>query len=68
MDKLIEALTILREYKNEDRPTHCEHDVLCVVGIGKDEVTAEDVARLDVLGFFWSDEYGGWASFHFGSA
>lgn len=68
MDKLIEALTIFRRYKNEERPTHCEHDILGVVGIGKDEVSSEDTAKLDALGFFWSDEYDCWASFHFGSA
>jgi hypothetical protein len=68
MDKLIEALSIFREYRNVERPTHCEHDVLCVMGIEKDEISNEDLARLDALGFFWDEEYDCWASFRFGSA
>lgn len=71
MKKLIEALTILAKYQDPDLewPTHCEHDVLSVVGIEKGAVSAEDAARLDALGFLWSDENDGcWISFHFGRA
>lgn len=54
MHELIEALTILSKYFNEDSwhskyPTHCEHDVLLV--FPDREVSAEDTARLDELGF-----------------
>jgi len=66
MEDLIEALTIFLKYKNEDYPTHCEHDVLWIMGVGYDEVSEEDRKRLDELGFFWSDD--GWQSFRFGSA
>lgn len=69
MDQLIEALTIFRKYKNEQYPTHCEHDVLWIMGVTKDEVSNEDRDRLAELGFFWSDSDGGaWKSFRFGSA
>lgn len=69
MKDLIEALTILSKY-GPDRyaPTHCEHDVLSIVGIEKDVVSAEDQKRLDDLGFHWSDENDCWVSFRFGSA
>jgi len=51
MKKLIEDL---------EWPTHCEHDVLHVVGITKEEVSED---------FIWSDEDdGSWISFHFGRA
>lgn len=66
MKDLIEALTIFAKYKNNENPTHCEHDVLYVVGITKEEVSEEDRARLDVLGFFYSND--GWKSYRFGSA
>lgn len=69
MDQLIEALTIFRKYQNLRNPTNCSHDVLAIMGITKEEVSPEDQARLDELGFFWSeDEDGYWMSFRFGSA
>jgi len=68
MKELIEALSIFAKYADKYAPTHCEHDVLIVVGVAKDQVTKEEAARLDALGFFWSDEYDAWSSFRFGSA
>ena len=77
MDDLIEALTIFRKYKNERNPTNCSHDELAIMAVGFAEVSEEDKARLDKLGFFWSgddgdgneeDEDGHWMSLRFGSA
>lgn len=66
MDKLIEALQIFLKYKNEQWPTHCEHDVLWIMGVTEEEVSDEDKARLTELGFFWGDEC--WQSYRYGSA
>ncbi len=66
MDDLISALTIFRKYKNEQWPTHCEHDELMIMGVTKDEVSAEDQAELARLGFVWGQHC--WISFRFGSA
>ena len=52
MEKLIEALQIFLKYKNETFPTHCEHDILMVVGITEEEVSEEDRQKLDELKFF----------------
>ncbi len=68
MKDLIAALNIFLKYKDAYAPTHCEHDVLLVVGITKEEVSEEDKARLNDLGFYWSYEYDCWGSFRFGSA
>ncbi len=68
MENLIKALQIFLKYKNETYPTHCEHDVLMVVGITEDEVTDEDKAELKELGFFFNNEYDCWSSFYYGSA
>lgn len=68
MNHLIEALTIFAKYKNAKRPTHCEHDVLYIMDVARDEVSVEDRARLEVLHFFYSDRESCWMSFHFGSA
>lgn len=69
MEQLIEALQIFLKYKNEKYPTHCEHDTLYIMGVEKDEVSPEDVKRLEELGFFWSEEDdGGFKSFEYGSA
>ena len=50
-DRLIEALQILRKYGNPNRPTHCEHDTLYVVGIEPKVVSHEDRVKLKDLGF-----------------
>ncbi len=68
MKNLIEALTIFAKYQDLAYPTLCEHDVLYISGIMKHEVSAEDVMKLEQLGFFWSDGDDHWMSFKFGSA
>ncbi len=69
MKDLIEALTIFLKYRNAMSPTHCEHDVLLIMEVTKDEVSLEDATRLGELGFFWSESTGGcWKSFRYGSA
>lgn len=67
LDGLIEALQILRRYGNPGYPTHCEHDVLTICGIDPDDVSDEDTARLDEIGFFVG-EYDSFQSFAYGSA
>jgi hypothetical protein len=66
MKDLIEALTIFLKYKDEERPTHCEHDVLYIMGVEEDEVSEEDKKRLDELGFHFGDDC--WESYKYGSA
>jgi hypothetical protein len=69
-DALIEAFTIFRKYANPAFPTHCEHDVLTVVGVDPDEVSAADLDRLEQLSFGVTDEWGykHFRSYRFGSA
>ena len=67
MKKLIEALQIFLKYGNPDYPTHCEHDTLYICGIEPDDVSKEDIKKLDDLGFFIGGE-GGFMSFRYGSA
>lgn len=66
MKDLIEALTIFSKYGDPYCPTHCEHDVLCVM-INYEEVSAEDRKRLAELSFNES-EHGTFSSYRFGSA
>lgn len=68
MADLIEALQIFLKYRNEEWPTHCEHDQLMIMGVTKDEVSAEDAKRLDELGFIYADGDDCWLSFRYGSA
>lgn len=70
MEKLIEALQIFLKYGNPTCPTHCEHDTLMICGIDPDDVSDEDKAVLDELGFFVSREFGddAFISFRYGSA
>jgi hypothetical protein len=70
MDKLIEALQIFLKYGNPTYPTHCEHDVLYIVGINPSDVSNEDKEKLNKLGFFISEETGEptFKSFRYGSA
>lgn len=68
MSKLIEALTIFLKYADPAYPTHCEHDVLTICGIDPDDVSNEDKARLEELGFSVSSEHDTFISFKYGSA
>jgi hypothetical protein len=67
--KLIEALTIFAKYKDVERPTHCEHDVLTIMAVTLEEVSEEDQKKLDELGFIWdASDDGCWISYRYGSA
>ena len=68
MEDLIKALNIFLKYGNPNYPTHCEQDTLYICGIESCDVSEEDIKTLDDLGFFVSDEEGGFISFKFGSA
>lgn len=65
-DAVIEALQIFKRYENPSLPFHCEHDTLYVC-IDPENVSAEDKARLDTLGFFEGGEEPGFMSYRFGS-
>ena len=67
MEKLIQALQIFLKYGNPANPTHCEHDTLYICGIEPSDVSAEDIATLDELGFF-VDDGNFFKSYRFGSA
>lgn len=70
MDDLIKALQIFRKYGNPSYPTHCEHDVMYIVGIDPEEVSANDIKELNDLGFHIGNDTGEslFQSFKFGSA
>lgn len=68
MTDLIEALTIFRKYADRRNPTICTHDTLIVADIGCADMTPDDRARVEALGFFWSESEECWMSFRFGSA
>ena len=66
MEDLIKALQIFLKYKNDQYPTHCEHDEL-IVNIKPSLVSNEDIKLLDDLGFYMDTEKGYFYSFKFGS-
>jgi len=66
MKDLIEALSIFLKYGNPHNPTHCEHDEL-TVDIDPKGVSAQDINRLDTLGFFADEQEPHFTSFRFGS-
>lgn len=76
MEDLIRALQIFLKYANPKWPTHCEHDTLDIVGVVPADVSVEDKAELERLGFFVDGDGGADAedgdaffrSFRFGSA
>lgn len=67
MSKLIEALQIFLKYGDRAYPTHCEHDQLTVHGYEKDEISSEDLAKLEELSFAWDEECNGFTSYRYGS-
>ena len=69
MDDLIKALGILRKYlsnPNDRNPLNTSHDTLWIMDVDPDEVSPEDRAELERLGFFVSED--AFCSFRFGSA
>ena len=66
---LAEAIPLLAKHATGSFPFHCEHDELTVMS-DPEQYTPEELARLDELGFFVDDEYGGicFKSFRYGSA
>lgn len=68
MEDLIKALNIFVKYGNPRNPFHCEHDYL-YVDIPFEQVSEEDIAELNKLGFHADDQYGngGFGSFRYGS-
>lgn len=67
MEQLIEALQIFLKYDNPTWPTHCEHEILYIIG-DYSAMSTEDKAKLEELGFHWDAAMDGWASFKYGSA
>ncbi len=64
---LIEGLMMLAHNRSNDiSPFHCEHDQLTIMA-DPDQFTAEELAKLDAMGFHAGDE-GTFYSFRFGSA
>lgn len=68
MDDLIKALQIFQKYRDESRPTICDHDILIITSINEDEISQEDRKTLNDLGFDWDENEEYWYSFKFGSA
>lgn len=67
MKRLIEALQILIKYGNEDRPFYCDHEELQVHGYKIEDISEEDIKKLDLLSFYWNEEEDYFYSFEFGS-
>ncbi len=74
MNDLIEALKIFKKYIEDENSYefknqfNCEHDILLVTAVNVEDVSENDVERLDELGCFKSEEYDSFASFKFGSS
>ncbi len=67
MKDLIEALKIFEKYIGDEKyPTWAEHDVFGV-NCDIENMTEEDIKKLDDLGFFWNHEYECFTSYRYGS-
>lgn len=65
---LLEGITILARHPgNAVSPFHCEHDELTICA-DPAEFTADELQRLDELGFIPDDDDECFSSFRFGSA
>lgn len=68
MKNLLEAITILSKYCDDEFPTCCEHDVLYFPTVDYDAVSDTDKARLKKLGFTQNTDGGeGFMSYRYGS-
>lgn len=67
MERLIEALQIFIKYGNEDRPFYCPDEEFQVHGYKIEDISEEDIKKLDSLSFYWNEEEECFYSFEFGS-
>lgn len=70
IDKLAENLSEPgRPATRAGAPTHCEHNVFMVagIGVGARTVSEDDAVRLKALGFLVDDGNDCWVSYRFGS-
>lgn len=67
MKDLIEALQIFLKYENQQWPTGCEHDVMYVY-IKPEDVSEQDIVRLEDLGFGVDVDLECFRSYRFGSS
>ena len=65
MEDLIEALRIFSKYTDSKYPTKCEHEELYVNCVKPKDVTPEDLAELEKLGFVPFQDFA-FVSFRFG--
>ena len=71
MEDLIKALGIFLKYlkdKNAHSPLNCGHDTLYIMGVNPSDVSDEDKAELEKLGFEIDEDEEVFYSFRFGSA
>lgn len=66
--QIVEGLTILGKYaktEQTDDPSigGADHDVIWGPCVGEDEPSEDDQFRLELLGWFWSEEYACWSRF-----
>ena len=66
MNDLIKALQIFAKYTDAKYPTSCEHDIF-YVQVSPDDVSDEDKAELEKLGFQVDTDLGNFSSYRFGS-
>lgn len=66
MDELIEALQIFKKYTNEKYPCWCAHDEFHIC-VEPEEVSDEDIEKLEELGFEPDEETNDFCSFKYGS-
>lgn len=66
MRDLIEALAIFMKYSDAKHPSTCEHDMFFINCVKPDDVSNDDLHRLDVLGFIPFEDIG-FVSYKYGS-
>ena len=63
MERIKEGLEILLKYNCKDKDFSAEHDQVWAGGPEPSELSAEDSAALDGLGWFWDEEFECWSHF-----
>ena len=69
MEDLIKALRIFEKYCDDYHckfPFCCEHGIIIMNGVGKDDVSSEDLVELQRLGWGPYEDFG-FYSFRYGS-
>lgn len=62
LEKVILALEVFKKYNQKEYPFRLSYDAIIITEVKEDELTDQEVLIVNEGGFYWSEEFKGWAN------